>query len=87
MISFFIVGMVSFTARFGAGLSARCISDEDFLKFISGKVEFRWRSFKPRGRGRPLAAQLLTACDFSAALGVPAALEALRSIVRAPACD
>jgi hypothetical protein len=31
MISFFIVGMVSFTARFGAGLSARCISNEDFL--------------------------------------------------------
>jgi hypothetical protein len=30
MISFFIVGMVSFTARFGAGLSARCISNEDF---------------------------------------------------------
>jgi hypothetical protein len=31
MISFFIVGIVSFTARFGAGRSARCISDEDFL--------------------------------------------------------
>jgi hypothetical protein len=30
MISFFIVGMVSFTARFGAGLTARCISDEVF---------------------------------------------------------
>jgi len=30
MISFFIVGMVSFTARIGAGLSARCISDEVF---------------------------------------------------------
>jgi hypothetical protein len=30
MISFFIVGMVSFTGRFGAGLTARCISDEVF---------------------------------------------------------
>jgi hypothetical protein len=30
MISFFIFGMVSFTARFGAGLTARCISDEVF---------------------------------------------------------
>ena len=30
MISFFIVGMVSFTARFGAGITARCISDEVF---------------------------------------------------------
>jgi hypothetical protein len=30
MISFFIVGLVSFTARFGAGLTARCISDEVF---------------------------------------------------------
>ena len=30
MISFFIVGIVSFTGRFGAGLTARCISDEVF---------------------------------------------------------
>jgi S1-C subfamily serine protease len=30
MISFFIVGIVSFTARFGAGITARCISDEVF---------------------------------------------------------
>jgi hypothetical protein len=30
MISFFIVGMVSFKGRFGAGISARCISTQVF---------------------------------------------------------
>jgi hypothetical protein len=38
MISFFIVGVVSFTERFGAGVSARCVSDEDFSINFRGAV-------------------------------------------------